>query len=57
MVIYGMFFGAHQYSTTLIKDGKILYAVENERITRVNMGIVGLNLLKHLMLLSRKQQV
>ena len=38
MVIYGMFFGAHQYSTTLIKDGKILYAVENERITRVKHG-------------------
>ena len=38
MVIYGMFFGAHQYSTALIKDGKILYAVENERITRVKHG-------------------
>ena len=38
MVIYGMFFGAHQYSTTLIKDGKILYAVENERITRIKHG-------------------
>jgi predicted NodU family carbamoyl transferase len=44
MVVYGMFFGAHQYSTALIKDGKILYAVENERI-------VGLNLQKHRMLL------
>ena len=38
MVIYGMFFGAHQYSTALIKDGKILYAIENERITRVKHG-------------------
>ena len=38
MVIYGIFLGAHQYSTALIKDGKILYAIENERITRVKHG-------------------
>jgi len=38
MVIYGMFFGAHQYSTALIKDGKILYAIENERVTRKKHG-------------------
>jgi predicted NodU family carbamoyl transferase len=38
MVIYGMFFGTHQFSTTLIKDGKILYAIENERITRKKHG-------------------
>lgn len=38
MVIYGMFFGAHQFSTALIKDGKILYAIENERITRKKHG-------------------
>jgi len=38
MVIYGIFLGAHQYSTALITDGKILYAIENERITRVKHG-------------------
>lgn len=38
MVIYGIFLGAHQYSTALIKDGKILYAIENERITRIKHG-------------------
>jgi len=38
MVIYGIFLGAHQYSTALIKDGNILYAIENERITRVKHG-------------------
>jgi len=38
MVIYGIFLGAHHYSTSLIKDGKILYAIENERITRKKHG-------------------
>lgn len=38
MVIYGIFLGAHQYSTALIKDGEILYAIENERITRRKHG-------------------
>lgn len=33
--VYGLFFGNHGYSTTLIVDGEIKYAVEDERISRV----------------------
>jgi len=33
--VYGLFFGNHNYSTTLIVDGKIQYAIEDERITRI----------------------
>lgn len=36
--IYGLFFGAHGQSTTLIVDGEIKYAIEDERITRVKSG-------------------
>ena len=36
--VYGLFFGAHGYSTTLIVDGKIEYAIEEERITRKKAG-------------------
>lgn len=36
--VYGLFFGAHGHSTTLIVDGKIQYAVEDERITRIKTG-------------------
>jgi len=36
--IYGLFFGAHGYSTTLIIDGEVKYAVEDERITRKKAG-------------------
>lgn len=34
-VVYGIFFGDHNYSTTVIVDGKIVFAVEDEKITRV----------------------
>ena len=36
--IYGLFFGGHGYSTTLIVDGEIKYAIEDERITRKKAG-------------------
>lgn len=36
--VYGLFFGAHGFSTSLIVDGKIEYAVEDERIDRVKAG-------------------
>ena len=36
--IYGLFFGAHGQSTTLIVDGEIKYAIEDERITRIKAG-------------------
>ena len=36
--VYGLFFGGHGYSTTLIVDGEIKYAVEDERITRKKAG-------------------
>jgi carbamoyltransferase len=36
--IYGLFFGAHGQSTTLIVDGEIKYAIEDERITRKKAG-------------------
>jgi predicted NodU family carbamoyl transferase len=41
--VYGLFFGAHGQSTTLIVDGEIEYAIEDERITRKKAGIVGGN--------------
>ena len=34
-IVYGIFFGDHNYSTTVIVDGKIVFAVEDEKITRV----------------------
>lgn len=36
--VYGLFFGAHGHSTTLIVDGEIKYAIEDERITRKKAG-------------------
>jgi carbamoyltransferase len=36
--VYGLFFGGHGYSTSLIVDGEIKYAVEDERITRRKAG-------------------
>ena len=36
--IYGLFFGAHGQSTTLIVDGEVKYAIEDERITRKKSG-------------------
>lgn len=36
--VYGLFFGAHGHSTTLIVDGEIKYAIEDERITRRKAG-------------------
>jgi len=36
--VYGLFFGGHGYSTTLIVDGEIKYAIEDERITRKKAG-------------------
>jgi len=36
--IYGLFFGAHGQSTTLIVDGEVKYAIEDERITRKKAG-------------------
>lgn len=36
--VYGLFFGAHGHSTTLIVDGKVKYAIEDERITRKKSG-------------------
>ena len=32
--VYGLFFGGHNHSTTLIVDGEIKYAIEDERITK-----------------------
>ena len=34
-IVYGLFFGEHNFSTTLIVDGEVKYATENEKITRV----------------------
>lgn len=36
--VYGLFFGAHGHSTTLIVDGEVKYAIEDERITRKKAG-------------------
>jgi len=36
--VYGLFFGAHGHSTTLIVDGEVKYAIEDERITRRKSG-------------------
>lgn len=33
--VYGLFFGEHNYSTTLIVDGKVEYAIEDEKLLRV----------------------
>jgi len=33
-IVYGIFFGDHNYSTTVIVDGKVVFAVEDEKITR-----------------------
>lgn len=35
MIVYGLFFGEHNFSTALIVDGEIKYATENEKITRI----------------------
>lgn len=37
--VYGLFFGNHGYSTSLIVDGKIQYVIEDERITRKKSGV------------------
>lgn len=36
--IYGFFGGSHSPSTTLIKDGKIICCIEDERLTRIKAG-------------------
>jgi len=36
--VYGIFLGAHGHSTTLIVDGEVKYAIEDERITRKKSG-------------------
>ena len=33
--VYGLFFGEHNYSTTLIVDGKVEYAIEDEKLLRI----------------------
>lgn len=36
--IYGFFGGSHSPSTTLMKDGKIICCIEEERLTRIKAG-------------------
>jgi carbamoyltransferase len=36
--VYGLFLGGHNHSTTLIVDGEVKYAIEDERITRKKAG-------------------
>ena len=36
--IYGFFGGSHSPSTSLIKDGKIICCIEEERVTRIKAG-------------------
>lgn len=36
--VYGLFFGGHNHSTSLIVDGEIKYAIEDERITKRKAG-------------------
>jgi len=36
--VYGLFFGAHGHSTTLVIDGDVKYAIEDERISRKKAG-------------------
>jgi len=36
--VYGYYAGSHSASATLVKDGKIIYAVEEERLNRIKSG-------------------